>query len=86
VKKEVRRYLSKTKLPGRYDRLVKLISQLYDPIGGAHADRKKTGPYHNGVQTPGVNVMGKIGQQNMAGFSKSSESVYGRKFGLSRPR
>jgi hypothetical protein len=49
MKKEVRRYLSKTKLPGCYDRLVKLIPWFHNPIGSAHANRKKTGPDHNGV-------------------------------------
>jgi hypothetical protein len=57
----MRWYLSKTKLPGCYDRLVKLIPRLYDPIGSTHADRKKAGPNHNGVQTPGVSIIGEIG-------------------------
>jgi hypothetical protein len=61
VKKEMRGYLSKTKLPGCYNRLVKLIPWLYDPIGSTHANWKKTGPNHNGVQTPGVSVMSEIG-------------------------
>jgi hypothetical protein len=60
MKKEVRRYLSKTKLPGCYDQLVKLIPWFHNPIGSAHANRKKTGPDHNGVQMLGVSVIVKI--------------------------
>jgi hypothetical protein len=48
MKKEIWRHLPKTKLPSRYDRLVKLISWLNDPN-------------HDGVQVPGIGVMGKIG-------------------------
>jgi hypothetical protein len=62
VKKEMRGHLSKTKLPGCYNRLVKLIPWLDDPIGGTHANWKKTGPNHNGVQAPSIGVIGKIGQ------------------------
>jgi hypothetical protein len=40
--------------------LVKLIPWLYDPIGSTHANRKKTRPNHNGVQTPGVSVISEI--------------------------
>jgi hypothetical protein len=61
VKKEMRWYLSKTKLLGCYDRLVKLVPWLYDPIGSTHANWKETGPNNNGVQTPGVSVIGEIG-------------------------
>jgi hypothetical protein len=60
VKKEMRWYLSKTKLPGCYDWLVKLIPWLHNPIGSTHANRKKTGLNHDGVQTPGVSIIGKI--------------------------
>jgi hypothetical protein len=38
MKEEVGRDLLKTKLPGYYDRLVRLITRLDDSIGGAHAD------------------------------------------------
>jgi hypothetical protein len=61
VKKEMRGYLSKAKLPGCYNQLVKLIPWLYDPIGSTHTNWKKAGPNHNGVQTPGISVIGKIG-------------------------
>jgi hypothetical protein len=60
MKKEMRRYLSKTKLPGCYDRLVKLIPGLHNPIGSAHANREKTWQNHTGVHTPGVSVIDKI--------------------------
>jgi hypothetical protein len=49
VKKEMRWYLSKTKLPSYYDRLVKLITGLDDLIRGAHANWKKAGPNHDGI-------------------------------------
>jgi hypothetical protein len=41
VKEEVGRNLPKTKLPGCYNRLVKLITWLDDSIGGAHANWKE---------------------------------------------
>jgi hypothetical protein len=49
VKKEMRWYLSKTKLPGCYDRLVELITGLDDPIRSTHANWKKAGPNHDGI-------------------------------------
>jgi hypothetical protein len=38
VEEEVGRNLTKTKLPGYYDRLVKLKTWLDDSVGGAHAN------------------------------------------------
>jgi hypothetical protein len=49
VKKKMGRHLPETKLPGCYDRLVKLITELDDPIRGTHANWKKAGPNHDGV-------------------------------------
>jgi hypothetical protein len=47
VKKEVGRHLRKTELPGCYDRLVKLITRLEDPVR---------------VKAPGVGIIGNVGQ------------------------
>jgi hypothetical protein len=57
----MRGHLPKTMLPGCYNRLVKLIPWLDDPIGSTHANWKKTRPNHNGVQAPGIGIIGKIG-------------------------
>jgi hypothetical protein len=62
VEKEMGRHLPKTKLSGCYDRLVKLINGLEDPIRGTHANWEKAGPNHNGVKAPGVGIIGNIGQ------------------------
>jgi hypothetical protein len=61
MKKEMWRYLPKTKLPGCDDRLVKLIPWLDDPIRSTHANWKKVGPNHDGIQAPSISVIGKIG-------------------------
>jgi hypothetical protein len=37
-------------LPGRYDRLVRLVTWLDDSVGGAHADYKEARVDHDGVQ------------------------------------
>jgi hypothetical protein len=47
VKEEVGRNLPKTKLPGCYDRPVKLITWLDNFVGGAHADWKEAGANHD---------------------------------------
>jgi hypothetical protein len=49
VKEEVGRNLPETKLPGCYDRLIKLISRLDDSVGGAHANWKKARENHDRV-------------------------------------
>jgi hypothetical protein len=61
MKKEMWRHLPKTKLPGCYDRLVKLVSWLDDLIRSTHANWKKAGPNHDGVQARGIGVIGEIG-------------------------
>jgi hypothetical protein len=61
VENEVGRHLRKTKLQGCYDRLVKLITRLEDPIRSTHANWEKTGPNHNGVKAPSVSVTVNIG-------------------------
>jgi hypothetical protein len=61
VKKEVGRHLRKTELPGCYDRLVKLITRLEDPVRGTHANWEKTGPNHDGVKAPSIGIIGNIG-------------------------
>ena len=60
MKEEVRRDLPKTKLPGYYDRLVRLITRLNDPVGGAHADWKEAGTDHDRVQMPSAVIIGKV--------------------------
>jgi hypothetical protein len=85
MKEEMWRHLPKTKLPGCYDRLIKFISRFNEPVGSAHADWKEARTNHDGVQAPGIDIMGESASRNVAGFSKSSESAYGRKIGLSRP-
>jgi hypothetical protein len=62
VEKEVGRHLRKAKLPGCYDRLVKLITGFKDPVRGAHADWEKAGPDHDGIKMPGVSIIGNISQ------------------------
>jgi hypothetical protein len=62
VEKEVGRHLRKAKLPGCYDRLVKLITGLKNPVRGAHADWEKAGPNHKGVKVPSVSIIGNISQ------------------------
>jgi hypothetical protein len=49
VKEEVGRNLPKTKLPGCYDRLVKLITWLDDSIGRSHANWKEARVNHDRV-------------------------------------
>jgi hypothetical protein len=60
MKEEIWRHLPKTKLPGCYDRLVKFISQFDNPVGCTHADWEEARTNHNGVQMPGVNIMGEV--------------------------
>jgi hypothetical protein len=60
MKEEMWRHLPKTKLPGCYDRLVKFISRFDDPVGSAHADWEEARMNHDGVQTPGVDIMGEV--------------------------
>jgi hypothetical protein len=62
VEKEVGRHLRKTKLPGCYDRLVKLITRLEDSIRGTHANWEKAGPNHNGIKVPSVSIIGNVSQ------------------------
>jgi hypothetical protein len=49
MKEEVGRNLPETKLPGCYDRLIKLITGLDDSVGGAHADGKEARANHDRV-------------------------------------
>jgi hypothetical protein len=61
MEKEVGRHLRKAKLPGCYDRLIKLITRLENPVRGTHADWEKTGSDHDGVKAPSVCIIGNIG-------------------------
>jgi hypothetical protein len=60
MKEEMWGHLPKTKLPGRYDRLVKFVSRFNNPVRGAHADREEARTNHDGIQVPGIIVMGKF--------------------------
>jgi hypothetical protein len=62
VEEEVRRNLPETKLPGCYDRLIKLITRLNDSIGGAHADWKEARANPDRVQMPSAIIIGKVSQ------------------------
>jgi hypothetical protein len=59
MKEEVGRDLPTTKLPGRYDRLVRLITWLDDSVGGAHADWKEVRADHDRVQMSSAVIIGK---------------------------
>jgi hypothetical protein len=48
VEKEMGRHLPKTKLPGCYDRLVKLVPRLDYSVGCTHANWEEAGTDHNG--------------------------------------
>jgi hypothetical protein len=60
MKEEVGRDLPKTKLPGCYDQLVRLIARLDDSIGGAHADWKEARVDHDRIQMSSVVINGKV--------------------------
>jgi hypothetical protein len=62
MKEEMWRHLPKTKLPGCYYRVVKFISRFDDTVESAHADWEETRTNHDGVQAPGVDIVGKISQ------------------------
>jgi hypothetical protein len=62
MKEEVWRNLPKTKLPGCYDRLVKLVSRFNDPVGSAHASWEEARANHDRVQAPGVDIIGEVSQ------------------------
>jgi septation ring formation regulator EzrA len=62
MKEEVWRNLPKTKLPGCYNRLVKLVSQFDDPVASAHADWEEARVNHDRVQAPGVDIIGEVSQ------------------------
>jgi hypothetical protein len=60
MKEEVGRDLPKTKLPGCYDRLVRLITRLDDAVGGAHTDWKEARADHDRIQMPSVVIIDKV--------------------------
>jgi hypothetical protein len=60
VKEEVGRGLPKTKLPGCYDRLVRLITRLDDSVEGAYADWKEARADHDRIQMPSAVIIGKV--------------------------
>jgi hypothetical protein len=60
MKEEVGRDLPKTKLPGCYDRLVRLITRLDDSVGGAHADWKEARVDHDRIQMLSTVIVSKV--------------------------
>jgi hypothetical protein len=60
MKEEVGRDLPKTKLPGCYDRLVRLITRLDVSVGGAHADWKEARVDHDRIQMPSAVIISKV--------------------------
>jgi hypothetical protein len=60
MKEEVGRDLSKTKLPGCYYQLVRLITRLDDSVGGAHADWKEARADHDRIQMSRTIIIGKV--------------------------
>jgi hypothetical protein len=60
MKEEVGRDLPKSKLPGCYDRLVRLITRLDDSAGGAHADWNEARVDHDRIQMPSAVILGKV--------------------------
>jgi hypothetical protein len=75
MKEEVGRDLPKTKLPGCYDRLVRLITRLNDSVGGAHAEWKEARVDYDRIQMPSVIIIGKVIQSEGNRFSKFSEAA-----------
>jgi hypothetical protein len=62
MKEEVWRNLTKAKLPGCYNRLIEIISQFDDPVGGTHADREEARANHDRIQAPSVDIIGEVSQ------------------------
>jgi hypothetical protein len=60
MKEEVRRDLPQTKLPGCYDRLVRIITRLDDSVGGAHADWKEARADYERIQMSSAVIIGKV--------------------------
>jgi hypothetical protein len=62
MKEEVWGNLPKTKLPGCYNRLVKLVSRFDDPVGSAHANWEEARANHDRIQAPGVDIIDEVSQ------------------------
>jgi hypothetical protein len=75
MKEEVWRDLPKAKLPGCYNRLIKLISWFDDPVRSTRADREEARANHDGIQAPDVGIITKSANLKVAGFSKILDSV-----------
>jgi hypothetical protein len=60
MKEEVGRDLPQTKLPGCYDRLVRIITRLDDSVGGAHADWKEARADYERIQMSSAIIIGKV--------------------------
>jgi hypothetical protein len=70
----VGRDLPKTKLPGCYDWLVRLITRLDDSVGGAHADWMEARADHDRIQMPSAIIIGKVIQSEGNRIFKVFES------------
>jgi hypothetical protein len=60
MKEEVGRDLPKTKLPGCYNPLVRLITRLDGSVGGAHAVWKEARADHDRIQMPSAVIIAKV--------------------------
>jgi hypothetical protein len=75
MKEEVRRNLPKAKLPSCYNRLIELISWFDDPFGSTHDDWEEARANHDRIQTPSVDIIGKISQPKGGRVLEISDSV-----------
>jgi hypothetical protein len=62
MKEEVWGDLPKTKLPGCCNRLVEFVSRFDDPVGSTHANWEEARAYHDRIQAPGIDIIGKVSQ------------------------
>jgi hypothetical protein len=62
MKEKVWRNLPETKLPGCYNRLIKLVSRFDDPVGRAHSDWEEARVNHDRIQAPGVDIISEVSQ------------------------
>jgi hypothetical protein len=75
VKEEVGRNLPKTKLPGCYNRLIRLITWLDDSVGVLMPTGRKQGRIMIEYKCQVLSSSAKSANLKAIGFSKISESV-----------
>jgi len=54
---KVRRDLSKTELPGCYDRLVRFVTRFDYSVGSVHPNREKARADHDGKEVPCILII-----------------------------